>query len=76
MQQRSKVYVQDLIRDQAKRVFDTLSDRQGLFYVCGYGFLYDSNSQLVKLKSPLDLLERCRKRFERPSLQFSNRKEK
>lgn len=34
--QRQKVYVQDLIREQAKRVYHALADCQGLFYVCGY----------------------------------------
>lgn len=36
VRQRKKVYVQDLIREQPKRVYHALADCQGLFYVCGY----------------------------------------
>jgi sulfite reductase alpha subunit-like flavoprotein len=33
--QKQKVYVQDLIRQQSARVYETLARRDGIVYVCG-----------------------------------------
>ena len=35
-EQKVKMYVQDLVRQHAKRVYSALAERNGLFYVCGY----------------------------------------
>jgi sulfite reductase alpha subunit-like flavoprotein len=33
--QRQKVYVQDLIRQQSARVYETLARQDGIVYICG-----------------------------------------
>ncbi len=33
---RQKVYVQDVIREQAKVVYHAIAVKQGLVYICGY----------------------------------------
>jgi sulfite reductase alpha subunit-like flavoprotein len=35
MQQRQKVYVQDLVRQQSSLVFQALAEKGGMVYVCG-----------------------------------------
>lgn len=35
MLQRQKVYVQDLVRQQSRLVYDALATRNGLVYICG-----------------------------------------
>ena len=41
------MYVQDLIREQAKVVYHTIAVEQGLVYICGY--VLDTSARMLSI---------------------------